>query len=632
MKNLQREKMPSVKRLQLRLLQGAMAMGFAFSLPTFAEAPLLSAEEAFRFSVSSSHEKQAKLHWDIPEHYYLYQHKIELKQGSQHLKLDLPPAESIHDDNYGKTQVYYQQLNIPITIEPSQHYQVFWQGCAKDRLCYPPQKIEFQSDSSGLVTLQNAASGQKKLLDLSSSNIGQNSILDTASIAEVQKTEPNLNPISNQQFNNDQSRTNQTTSNSAQDQIWSEKLANSSFAYGMLLFFGLGLLLAFTPCSLPMLPILTSLLVREHRGLKAWMIALTFVCSMATVYALLGLIASSAGLNFQRWLQQPSTLIAFSALFVIFALNLFGLFDIRLPQRLINRLDHAQAMQQGGSLVSAGVMGMISALLVGPCMTAPLAGALLFISQTQSQWHGALLLFTLGFGMGVPLLLASILGSRILPKAGQWMNQIKVLFAFIMLALALYFIRPLLNEAVLQWLSLALSVGFVAYVLARIFWRNTQLKSLYILCLLVAVPYIAYSQYQQSQRFFDSENVTQNHWQVARTAAEFKQILAQAPRDRAIIIDVYADWCIACQPIEHRILKSADIQQALAPYYLIKLDLSQYDASHQALLNAWDILGPPTYLFLNLEQKEIRGLRLTGAFSEAELQQQLTQLKKHVTD
>jgi len=375
-----------------------------------------------------------------------------------------------------------------------------------------------------------------------------------------------------------------------------------------------------------MLQILPSLIVRDSKGLKAWMIALTFVSSMAAVYAVLGLIASSAGLNFQRWLQQPGTLIAFSILFVLFALNLFGLFEIKLPQRLVHRLDRAQAMQQGGSLVSAGVMGMISALLVGPCMTAPLAGALLFISQTQSQWQGALLLFTLGFGMGTPLLLASILGARILPKAGHWMNQIKVLFAFIMLALALYFIRPLISEAALQWLSLALGMIFVAYVLFRIFWHRTGLRWLYILCLVLAVPYIAYSQYQHSQRFFVEQASTEAKWHVARSAAEFQQILDRAPQGQKIIIDVYADWCVACQPIEHRILKSAAVQQALAPYFLIKLDLSQYNVSHQALLNQWEILGPPTYLFLNAQQQEIRGLRLTGAFSEAELLAQLQAL------
>ena len=166
-----------------------------------------------------------------------------------------------------------------------------------------------------------------------------------------------------------------------------------------------------------MLPILTSLIVRDSKGIKAWMIALSFVSSMAAVYAVLGLIASSAGLNFQRWLQQPATLMAFSALFVVFALNLFGLFEIKMPQRLTQRLDRVQAMQQG-TLVSAAIMGSVSALLVGPCMTAPLAGALLFISQTQNQWQGAVLLFTLGFGMGTPLLLASIMGHASCPEPG----------------------------------------------------------------------------------------------------------------------------------------------------------------------------------------------------------------------
>jgi thiol:disulfide interchange protein DsbD len=378
-----------------------------------------------------------------------------------------------------------------------------------------------------------------------------------------------------------------------------------------------------------MLPILTSLIVRDSKGLKAWMIALVFVCSMAMVYAVLGLIASSAGLNFQRWLQQPSTLIAFSALFVLFALNLFGLFEIKLPQALVNRLDQAQSLQKGGSLIGAGVMGMISALLVGPCMTAPLAGALLFISQNQSQWQGALLLFTLGFGMGTPLLLASVLGSRVLPKAGLWMHQIKVLFAFIMLALALYFIRPLISEAWLQWAGLGLGICFIVYILFRI-RQQTPLRALYIIVLLVVMPYLAYTQYQHSQRFFIGQSTTQASWHVAKTANEFQQLLASVPSNQAVVIDVYADWCVACQPIEHQVLKSAQVQQALAPYFLIKLDLSNYDATHQVLLNQWDILGPPTYLFLDAKQQEIRGLRLTGAFSEAELLKQLDLFQQHI--
>ncbi|WP_228157495.1 protein-disulfide reductase DsbD [Acinetobacter sp. AM] len=571
-----------------------------------AQSSLLSAEEAFPIQIESVSAQEVQLHWNIPEHYYLYQHKFEVRQGQHILPLKLPKAEDLHDDNYGQTQVYYQQVQFKVPTQASQTYQVTWQGCAKDRICYPPQVIEFKTDADGLVALQNQTVAPKRLLDLSANS-------NTLSAENPDALDQKLSA---------------PTQQTAQDQHWSTQLAERSPIYGLLLFLGLGILLAFTPCSLPMIPILSSLIVRDRRGVKAWMIALVFVCSMAMVYAVLGLVASSAGLNFQRWLQQPSTLIAFSLLFVVFALNLFGLFELRLPQAMVHRLDHWQSMQKGGSLIGAAVMGMISALLVGPCMTAPLAGALLFISQTQNQWQGALLLFTLGFGMGLPLLLASILGAKALPKAGLWMNQIKVLFAFLMLALALYFIRPLLLESWMQGLSLLLGLSFIGYALYRALWQQSPLRPLYLMILLLVVPYVLYSQYQQSQRFFVKQGQQQMQWHVAQTAAEFQQILAQAPKDRAIVIDVYADWCVACQPIEHRILKSAQVQQALSPYTLIKLDLSHYDASHQQLLNQWDILGPPTYLFLNAQQQEVRGLRLTGAFSEAELLQQLKQFQQ----
>jgi thioredoxin:protein disulfide reductase len=597
------EKLKAWSRSGSRILFGSLLLSCAVQ----AQAPLLPPDQAFPFTLVSSSPQQAELSWEIPDNYYIYQHMVEVQQGGQTMQLDLPPAKDLHDDNYGQTQVYYQQLQFNIPTQASQTYQVTWQGCAKDRLCYPPQTVEFKTDLSGLVQYQPTGASSKQLLDLSNSSDQQNTILNNSSESVEVSTLDNKDG----------------SSFAAKDQKWSEQLAESSLGYGLLLFFGLGMLLAFTPCSLPMLPILTSLIVRDRRGMQAWMVALCFVISMALVYAVLGLIASSAGLNFQRWLQQPATLIAFSLLFVAFALNLFGLFEIKLPQRLVHRLDQVQAMQQGGTLVSASIMGMVSALLVGPCMTAPLAGALLFISQTQSQWQGALLLFTLGFGMGTPLLLASVLGSRILPRAGHWMNQVKVLFAFIMLALALYFIRPLISEAALQWLSLGLGLSFVAYILARLFWINTGLRWLYIICLATAVPYIIYSQYQHSQRFFVETAQQQATWHIAATAADFEQLLATVPKGQRVIVDVYADWCVACQPIEHRVLKSAQVQQALAPYFLIKLDLSHYDVTHQALLNQWEILGPPTYLFLNDQQQEIRGLRLTGAFTEAELLEQI---------
>jgi thiol:disulfide interchange protein DsbD len=575
-------------------------------------APLLSPEEAFTFSVESTQTDQARLRWEIQPNYYLYQHKFEVQQGNQAVALDLPKAVDQYDENYGHSQVYYQQVEFNIPTLASQHYRVTWQGCAKDRICYPPQTIDFQTDIDGLVSVQNTnANSQKRFLDVARSAQAANT--NNSVLSETPQ---------------DQSTADSNNTVMAQDQKWSSTLEQHSLAYSLALFLGLGILLAFTPCSLPMLPILTSLIVREHKGVKAWMIALTFVISMAMVYAVLGLIASAAGLNFQRWLQQPGTLIAFSLLFVVFALNLFGLFEIKLPQKWVNHLDRMQSVQQGGTLIGASVMGMISALLVGPCMTAPLAGTLLFISQTQNQWQGALLLFTLGFGMGIPLLLASVLGAKALPKAGEWMHQIKVIFAFLMLALSLYFIRPLLPELAMQILSLLLGLGFIVFAAYRLFVKTSQLKWLYALLLLVVVPFLAFNQYQHVQNLTTQQADQLATWHIARTADEFEQLLATAPKDQMIVVDVYADWCVACQPIEHRILKDAEVQHALAPYYLIKLDLSQYDLSHQNLLNQWDILGPPTYLFLDQQKKEIRALRLTGAFQKSELIQQLAALKE----
>lgn len=577
-------------------------------------APLLSPEQAFAFTVESTAQNQARLHWSIQPNYYLYQHKFEVQQGNQPVALTLPKAVEQYDENYGHSQVYYQQAEFSIPTQASQHYRVTWQGCAKDRICYPPQNIEFQTDADGLVSAQNvSANSQKSFLDVARSSNTLNAQM--AASDEVQ-TEPTAKT---------------TNSNNsgvmAQDQKWSSALEQHSLAYSILLFLGLGILLAFTPCSLPMLPILTSLIVRDNKGVKAWSIALTFVVSMALVYAVLGLIASAAGLNFQRWLQQPATLIAFSLLFVVFALNLFGLFELKLPQNWVNRLDQMQSNQKGGTLVGASVMGMISALLVGPCMTAPLAGVLLFISQTQSQWQGGLLLFTLGFGMGIPLLLASVLGAKALPKAGDWMNQIKVIFAFLMLALSIYFIRPLLPELAIQILSLILGLAFIIYAAYRLFWQRSKLQWLYAILLILAIPALAFNQHQHFQSLSSAQAEKLAEWHVAKTADEFQQILANAPKDRGIVIDVYADWCVACQPIEHRILKDAEVQQALSGYYLIKMDLSHYDASHQALLAQWNILGPPTYLFLDQQQQEIRSLRLTGAFQKAELLQQLALFK-----
>ncbi len=230
-------------------------------------AQLLSPEEAFTFSVESTQTDQARLRWEIQPNYYLYQHKFEVQQGNQAVALDLPKAVEQYDENYGHSQVYYQQVEFNIPTLASQHYRVTWQGCAKDRICYPPQTIDFQTDIDGLVSVQNTtANSQKRFLDVARSAQAANT--NNAVLSEAPQ---------------DQSTVDSNNTVMAQDQKWSSTLEQHSLAYSLALFLGLGILLAFTPCSLPMLPILTSLIVSEHKGVKAWMIALTFVISMAMV-------------------------------------------------------------------------------------------------------------------------------------------------------------------------------------------------------------------------------------------------------------------------------------------------------------------------------------------------------------
>lgn len=781
--------MPNLTQISTVLLMTMMGL----SIPISHAQTLLPAQQAFQFSIESANEQQARLSWQIQPDYYLYQHRFTVNSSKGAVKFNLPKGKAQFDENFGESIVYWNQVEFSIKTQPNQTYSVSWQGCAKDQICYAPQKKEFRTDATGRViqdapTLKftTAQPSQTKSVFLSgqtSNNIALESerpaklvdepvtplekiekkpelakenglneksakekaepqsseknvketakpsnepkalatekksetlatakqaqdtatpkntesttkatdfkenktltakaeknvensttaiatttttettsspaitkakrehqdinaqavaqdmaqIATTTALAEqaqemVTSTEPvqpaeskqvpSLTPTENQtSAQNISSSTSTESPVLAKDQQWLQQLQQHSFWYAVALFLGLGFLLAFTPCSLPMIPIVSSLLLRQTQGVKAWSIALVFVLSMATVYAVMGFIASSAGLGLQRWLQQPMVLVGFSVLFIVFALNLFGAFELQLPNRLVRRLDHWQSLQSGGTFISAGVMGVLSALLVGPCMTAPLAGVLLFIAQSEQQWQGAVLLFSLGFGMGIPLLLVSVLGARVLPRAGEWMNQVKAVFAFMMLGLSIYFVRPLLPEVVYAFLWYALAIAVVAYALFRFMWKHKVLKVVYSVMCVGALFGVASCHYQQYKHTTMTTTSTVATWQRVQTVDEFKQVLSNAPANRPIMIDVYADWCVACQPIE-KMLKTSDVQQALKGYTLIKLDLSQFDEQHQAVLDEWQVLGPPTMLFLDAQQQEQRHLRLTGAFTQDEL-------------
>ncbi|HFG6923691.1 protein-disulfide reductase DsbD [Acinetobacter baumannii] len=598
----------------------------------------LPPEQAFKFQATSLSEKTAELKWDIAPHYYLYQDQFKVTLDQQELSLKLPQGQEKDDPTFGVTNVHYNQVLAQLNVKPDSKYIVSWQGCSEDGLCYPVQRTTITTDAAGLLPQQDLTvktSGFKSLRDRKNtseivlqsnpktvqeklnpeiSSTVQEDELAVPSNDKVQdqiKTKPQIASLNND-WNN--------------DQFFLALLSDKSVIFNIILFLGLGILLAFLPCSLPLIPILSGILVQRNKGYKAGIIALTFVLSMALVYGLMGIVVSQIGYGIQRWFQNPVFIGLFALMFIVFALNLFGLYQLSLPQGLLQRLDQIQQRQKGGTLLGAGIMGAVSALIVGPCMSAPLAGALLYVSHLEHSLLGGFYLFLLGLGIGIPLFITSVFGAKYLPKPGLWMDRLKFSFGFIMLAMAVYFARPLL-PLTFYYLGLALSLmamaGYLLGILRHVVHIPYKAVILILICGCVVSGIWHITQAVSNVKTTESDSL--QSWIMVKNQQELNHALAVHAKD-PIVIDVYADWCVACQPIERDVLPRTDVQDALKNVVRIKLDLTQYEASQDLILKQWQILGPPTVLFLGPNQKEQRNLRLTGAYTAAQLIQNIEHL------
>lgn len=456
----------------LKWILGAVIGGGIMTGTAYAD--FLPPDQAFQFQVVSTSQDQVELSWKIAEGYYLYHDQLKVSHQQTPVKLALPKPEDKDDPNFGLTQVHYGQVKTNMNVQPNQQFVVQWQGCAESGLCYPVQRTTITTDADGLFPAQNLSKPQKLLVSTTQPEANKQILtaqkdelqaieqtpstnqalaeekveeMQVAAVSEpvvqpeVELTEKNDPPIADPKNQTSSAGMNSQWNN---DQYFLSLLSEQGLLINALIFLGLGILLAFLPCSLPLIPILTGILVQQHRGYRAALIALVFVLGMALVYAVMGLAVAQLGYSFQRWFQSPVFISIFSILFVLFALNLFGAFQLSLPQGMLQRLDQWQQKQKGGTLIGAGLMGMIAALIVGPCMSAPLAGALIYVSQLNQPILGASYLFVLGLGLGLPLFVAAVFGSHLLPKPGIWMDRLKFSFGFVMLALALYFARPLL--------------------------------------------------------------------------------------------------------------------------------------------------------------------------------------------
>ena len=553
------------------LLLTGLSQAYASDNPFEQKADFLPANKAFVFTSEPLPSGETRLHWQITDQYYLYKKRFKFDGLDAAQTPVLPQGQEHSDEFFGATQVYRNSLELLIPAGASGQVKVSWQGCADAGLCYPPQ-----SQTVDLGGTQPAAEQ------------GQ-----------------------------------------AQDQSLASSLQQRSLGWSLLLFFGLGLLLAFTPCSLPMLPILAGLVVGSGASPgRGFAVAGSYVISMALVYASLGVLAALLGANLQALLQQPWLLGSFAALFVLLALPMFGFFELQLPGALRDRLESAGRGRKGGSLIGAGVLGALSGLLVGPCMTAPLAGALLYIAQSGNAVQGGLVLFTLGVGIGMPLLLLVTVGSRFLPKPGAWMNLMKGLFGFLFLGTALLLVRPVLDESL--WLALW---GVLLLIVAGSLWQQAQqflrvkalfaplglLAGLWGSLMLIGAAGGSTDPWQPLQ-VYTAKTVAGSPSQTAHDAfitvnnpADLERELAAAKaQGQWVMLDYYADWCVSCKVMEKKVFGQPQVMQALNGVRLLRLDVTEDTVASRDLLSRYQVPGPPTFIWIGPNGIERRAQRITG--------------------
>lgn len=531
----------------------------------------LPVDEAFTLHVEQPDAGGAVLRWDIAPGYYLYKERLRFAGLPPGNEPQLPPGEPYHDEYFGDSRIYRDSLEVQLPDADLASLELGWQGCADAGLCYPPQS---------------------RTVELGGSS-----------------TPPSM-PVQ------------------ADDQALASGLQQQSLGWSLLIFFGLGLLLAFAPCSLPMLPILAGIVVGSQAGPRRGMaLAGAYVFSMALVYAALGVVAALLGANLQGWLMQPWLIASFAGLFVLLSLPMFGFFELQLPAGLRDRLEQAGRKRRGGSLAGASALGVLSGLLVGPCMTAPLAAALLYIAQSGDAVNGGLVLFALGLGIGTPLVLLVTVGNRFLPKPGQWMDRVKVSFGFLFLVAALYVLRPLLSDPL--WVGLwgaLLVVGASGLLhLSRELVRHqalsravASLAGVWGVALLLGAAGGAQDVMRPLGVFTggvaSSQGAEPAHGFVgfSEPADLDRELAAARAAGQWVLVDYYADWCVSCKVMEKEVFGDAQVQAALTGVRILRPDVTQTDPASRELLNRYQVMGPPTLLFIGPDGEERRTQRITG--------------------
>lgn len=545
-------------------------------------ADFLPVHEAFKLDLVQADAHSIKLRFVATDGYYLYRHRFQFRTEPADIALgtpNIPKGEAKHDEFFGDVEVYHGVLDIELPRTDARAFTLLvGYQGCADKGLCYPPETERLSIDGDGGAMP--ASGE---------------------------------------------------------QAWSWK--------SLLLFFLAGVGLTFTPCVLPMLPILSGVVLRgQVGGPRGLALSLAYILPMAASFAVLGALMGlfGAGLNLQARLQSAWVLVPFALFFVLFALAMFGLFELKLPQALSNRLDSVANRTKGGSLLGAAVLGVLSSLLVSPCVSAPLAGALLYISASGDALGGALKLFALGLGMGAPLLLVATGGAAWLPKSGPWLNTVKNAIGVLLLGLAIGLLsRVLPGPATLLLVGLlaagvALFLGALEFVIKTPRQRLAQLLGLALLVYALACWYGALSGQGDPLRPLPPPSVAtassspaqQSAWQTITTPAALDAALAQAKASgQPVLLDWYADWCISCKVIEHEVLNAAQVQAQLGAFKLLRFDITQSNAEQRTLLDRYQLFGPPALLFFAANGSEMTTDRVIGEINAVDFADVLARVR-----
>ncbi|HCR3447186.1 protein-disulfide reductase DsbD [Citrobacter werkmanii] len=524
------------------------------------------ADRAFVFDFQQN-QHDLNLSWQVKDGYYLYRKQISITPSQADIaEVKLPPGVWHEDEFYGKSEIYRKQLNIPVTVNQAATgatLTVTYQGCADAGFCYPPE-----TKTVPLSEVSAAVGGAP------------------APVTEAPEEKP-------------------------------QPAAQLPFSALWALLIGIGI--AFTPCVLPMYPLISGIVLGGKQRLstgRALLLTFIYVQGMALTYTALGLVVAAAGLQFQAALQHPYVLIGLAIIFTLLALSMFGLFTLQLPSSLQTRLTLLSNRQQGGSPGSVFAMGAIAGLICSPCTTAPLSAILLYIAQSGNMWLGGGTLYLYALGMGLPLMLITVFGNRLLPKSGPWMEQVKTAFGFVILALPVFLLERIIGDVwgVRLWSLLGVaffSWAFITSLQAKHAWMRI-VQIVLLAAALVSVRPL------QDWAFGTPHAQTQTHLNFTPVASveALNQALAQA-KGRPVMLDLYADWCVACKEFEKYTFSDPQVQQALGDTVLLQADVTANNAKDVALLKHLQVLGLPTILFFDAEGKEHPEARVTGFMDAA---------------